>query len=73
MFYIPTSPPKAKERHQTKADALRLLIAGVRAMAGPDPYYGYLCTYCGKRFVQEGEAKHEEWCIVPLADLLSTL
>lgn len=78
-FYIPKPGRKTEDAKDvvmlalsgTEITALHLLIVGVQAMASPDPYYGHLCRCCGKRFVQEGEAKHEAWCIVPLADLLA--
>lgn len=76
MFFLPAPGREGKVTlilPQATVDALRVLVAGVQAMAGPDPYYGHLCRYCGKRFVQEGQPKHEAWCIVPLADLLAVV
>lgn len=80
MFYYATQPMRIEESametlHCTiqldTARALLALVKGTQQMAGEDGYYGYICRCCDKRFTHEGEKRHEDWCLVPLAEKLA--
>lgn len=66
-----------EETHITLSDAMvrdfYTLVTQVQGMAGDDPYYGFICQCCNKRFVHEGQEKHEEWCPVPAAERLLSI
>lgn len=78
-FYIPAQQEEEKVVEDTiqltlsaaQAHALLTLVTTTCGMAGEDAYYGHICQSCGKRFVHEGEKKHEEGCPVPLAEALA--